>query len=86
MNRRTAIKTMAASLASFIIPAPRPRLDLKRFCARTPYGVYDLKLPYTLADYTYATDGYACLRVRPASGDVVQHEGKIPPFDGQRVL
>jgi hypothetical protein len=81
MNRREAMQTMAGVLASFVLPAPRPRLDLKKFCARLPGPKYDFTLPYTLRDFTYATDGHLALRVRPASADRFEREGKIPPFD-----
>ncbi len=81
LTRRTALKSMVAALASFILPAPRPRLNLLSFCARREHGKYDLRLPYSLEDWTYATDSYLCVRVRPDSADRVQRTGKIPPFD-----
>lgn len=80
MNRRDALKVAVAGLASFILPAPRPRLDLRQFCRRWDYGEYSLTLPWTLNDWTYATDGHACVRVRPAAGDKADHDGKAPPF------
>ncbi len=82
MNRRNALKTMAAGLAAFILPAPRPRIDLGKWTASVASGNYDLRTPYTLDEFTYATDAFACVRVRPESGDVVQRHGKIPPLTG----
>jgi hypothetical protein len=82
LTRRDALKIMGAALASFVLPAPRPRIDLASFCARLEHRKYDLRLPYEVADWTYASDGYACVRVRPESGDVVQRRGGIPPFEG----
>jgi hypothetical protein len=78
------MKSMAGIMASFILPAPRPRLDLRRWCARRAGNAghqYDHRLPYTLNDFTYATDGFRCLRVRPESGDVEQQKRLIPKVE-----
>lgn len=81
MNRRQALKTMfAASVAMFIEPVPRRRIDLKSFCSPTEGAKWDLRLPYVLTDWTYATNAKICVRVRPESGDVAKHTGKVPPF------
>jgi hypothetical protein len=80
MHRRDALKTACGLLASFILPAPRRRIDLLRWCARRPQRKYGLTLPYTVDDTTYATDGRACVRVRPESADVVRHTAPMPPF------
>lgn len=79
MNRRDALKTMAAGLAAFVLPAPRRTLDLRQFCGRDNPR-YDVTLPWTLGDHTYATDASVCVRVAPVGGDVFDHEGKPPPF------
>jgi hypothetical protein len=44
-------------------------------------GKYNFSLPYEFQDYTYATNAIVCVQVRPQLGDVVDHKGKIPPFD-----
>lgn len=81
MHRRDALKALAASVAAFILPAPRPRLNIETFCARLPgNGKYNLQSPYVTEDFVYATDGFACLRVRPESADVTQCVGPVPPF------
>ena len=80
MNRREAMGALLGAAVSFVLPVPRPRIDLMRFCSRHDMPKYDMRLPWEHQDYTYATDGYACVRVRPESGDRRQHEGKMPPF------
>lgn len=82
MNRRDALKTMAAGLAAFVLPGWRKQIDLRAFCSRWPLAHFDCNLPYCLEDWTYATDKRICVRVRPALTDVVQHTGKVPPFEG----
>jgi hypothetical protein len=79
LDRRDALKTMAAGLVSFIIPAPRKSIDLAAFCAREP-GRYDLTKPYELDDYVFASDAKICVRIAPESADRTIREGKIPPF------
>lgn len=79
MNRRDLLKLSIASLAAFVLPAPRKRINLSEFCG-TERPKWDLRLPFVLTDWTYATDAFGCVRVRPESGDVVQREGAIPPF------
>lgn len=81
MNRREALLTMTASLVAFILPSPRKRIDLKTFCSREARPKYDMRLPYEFQEYTYATNGIVCVQVRPQLGDVVDHKGKVPPFD-----
>lgn len=80
MNRRTALKAMATGLATFILPAPGRQIDLKTFCSPYEKPKYDMRLPYVMEDWTYATDGRACVRVRPEFLDTPQHKGEIPPF------
>lgn len=80
MTRRTAMKAMIGSLATFVIPAPRRRIDLMQFCSRHPKVQWSVQLPHCLEDWTYATDTRVCVRVRPVLGDVAQHTGKVPPF------
>ena len=83
MTRRDALKTMAAGLATFILPAKRPTIDLAAFCARDcNYFQYDFRSPYRVDDWTYASDRRACVRVRPALADVATGTGRIPPFTG----
>jgi hypothetical protein len=81
MNRREALLTMGATFATFVLPSPRKRIDLMAFCAQEEHHKYDMRLPYELQDWTYATDSRVCVRVRPQSGDVAQHKDKIPPFN-----
>ena len=81
MNRREALLTMAGTLAAFVLPAPRLRVNLRQFCARLPGVKYDCTMPYSFNDFVYATDQHVCLRVRPALADRVHHEGPVPPFD-----
>lgn len=78
LSRRQALIGTAAALAAFVLPAPRRRLNLMDYCGHG-FGQYNLTLPWTVEDYTYATDAQICLRVRPESGDRTQREGKIPP-------
>lgn len=80
MNRRTFLGASAVSLASFFLPAPRPRLDLLRFCAQEPWGRYDLRLPFVFRDFAYASDAHCCLRVPPATADQERGQGEAPPF------
>lgn len=82
MNRRTMLKAGLATLAAFVLPAPRKRIDLMRFCdtAACRLHRYDMRLPYCLDDWTYATDSRICVRVRPETADVFQHKGEVPPF------
>lgn len=82
LTRRNALKAMAGALAAFVLPAPRRHIDLTAFCSRRNRGRYDLRLPYCLEDYTYATDARVCVRVRPESADVALHTGPVPPFGG----
>lgn len=81
MNRRDSLKSMAAALAAFVLPAPRRHIDLAAYCGEKGYK-YDLRLPFSLEDWTYATDRRICVRVRPILGDMFKHHGKIPPFEG----
>lgn len=82
VTRRDALKLAAASLVSFILPAPRKQLDLMAYCAKRPrLAKYTLTLPYNLADWVYATEGHICVRVRPETADVEQATGRIPPFE-----
>ena len=79
LNRREAIGAAIGAAVSFILPAPRPRLDLLQFCGEDTWK-YSLSLPWECQDHTYATDGRACVRVRPESADQVQRRGEMPPF------
>lgn len=81
LTRREALKLTAAGLATFVLPAKRPHIDLMQFCDKP--GIerrFDLTLPWELDDWTYATDEHICVRVRPELGDAGQREGRIPPF------
>ena len=81
MTRRDALKTMAAGLATFILPAKRPAIDLAAFCSRGDcHMLYDFRSPYQVDDWTYASDRQACVRVRPALADVATGAGRVPPF------
>lgn len=80
MTRRDALKTMAGALVAFVLPAPRKQIDLTQFCDRVERYRWDMRRPYCLEDWTYATDSKVCVRVRPALGDVTQDTGKMPPF------
>lgn len=82
LTRREALKVMAGALAAFVLPAPRRHINLLEFCSRNELGKYDLRLPYEMGAHTYASDAGICVRVAPQSGDVIQHRGKIPPFEG----
>ena len=80
MNRRECLKGIAVGLASFILPAPRPRIDLAEFCATKTLGQYDLRLPYEVNGHTFACDSHICVRVAPSVADEVQSRGPVPPF------
>jgi hypothetical protein len=82
MNRRTALKFMAGAVAAFVLPGPRRRIDLMAFCAKHNGAKWDMRLPYHLADWCYATDASVCVRVEPHSADRVQNTGPVPPFEG----
>lgn len=79
MTRRDALKTFAGTLAAFVLPASRPRIDLMAFCGRY-FLRYEMRLPHEVNDWTYATDGHVCVRVRPSVTDRVESHGKAPPF------
>ena len=81
MNRRDALKVGLAALLStwMIAPARRRMIDLNKFCAPTNlHWKYDIASPFTQADWTYATDLRICVRVRPASADVIGEESRRP--------
>ncbi len=83
MTRRSALGSLAAALlcpATFVLPARRKTIDLMQFCDFQEHRKYDMRLPYELDDWTYATDSKICVRVRPATGDVAQRKDKMPPF------
>jgi hypothetical protein len=81
MNRREFMgSAVAAALASFILPSPRKRIDLRNFCASEEHPRWSMKMPYEVEEFTYATDGKICVRVRPQLGDKVVSQGPIPPF------
>lgn len=83
LDRRDALKAMAGAVCSLLLPAPRRQIDLAAWCAPLYDGrTYDHTLPYGVADWVYATDGYGCVRLRPEVGDVVKRQGKIPPVAG----
>lgn len=83
MNRREALKVVAATvLAMFVRPAPRRQIDLMSFCRKEALGKYELRLPWQVDDWTYASDARMCVRVRPVSADAVDHSGVMPPFSG----
>jgi hypothetical protein len=79
MNRRDVLKTIGAGLATFLLPAPRPRIDLAAFCARGKSCRYEMRHPFQVDDWTYATDAKAIVRVRPSWLDRAESEGPIPP-------
>ncbi len=83
MNRRSALKSFAAIVATLILPAPRRQIDLRSFCAKEGNSrlKYDMTLPYEVGDNVYATDSRVCVRVRPQSGDVATDTVKMPPFE-----
>jgi len=80
LHRRDALKVMTGAVVSFILPAPRPRLDLMAFCSPYEPLRYDMRLPWEVADFVYATDAKICVRVRPEIADAVQRQGRVPPF------
>jgi hypothetical protein len=57
MNRREALGALAGAAVSFVLPAPRERIDLRRWCHRGEYGKYDMTLPWEVREWVYATDG-----------------------------
>jgi hypothetical protein len=79
MNRREMLKNAMAGLATFLLPAPRPRVDLATFCARESGSRYEMRYPFQVRDWTYATDARAIVRVRPSWSDKAESEGPIPP-------
>ena len=81
MTRRESIAIMAGTLiGTFVKPMPRRSINLLDFCGSERMK-YDLRLPYVYNDWTYATDSFICLRVRPNGSDKTDHKGKIPPFE-----
>lgn len=82
MTRRDALKaSIGALLGAYIAPAPRPAIDLRAFCARRPGLKWDMRLPYHLDDWTYATDAAVCVRVAPVGADRVERAGEVPPVE-----
>jgi hypothetical protein len=79
MNRRDVLKSAIGGLCTFLIPAPRPRIDLAAFCARNKSWRYDMRQPFQVDDWIYATDAKAIIRVRPSWLDKAESEGPIPP-------
>jgi hypothetical protein len=79
MNRREMLKNAMAGLATFLVPAPRPRVDLTAFCAKDQPNRYEMRYPFQVRDWTYATDAKAIVRVRPSWLDKAESEGPIPP-------
>jgi hypothetical protein len=57
----------------------QPRIDLAAFCARDKAWRYDMRQPFQVDDWTYATDAKAIIRVRPSWLDRAESEGPIPP-------
>ena len=79
ITRRSALGVMLGTVASFVLPGQRKRIDLMQFVGEQR-PKYDLRLPFHVADDCFATDGHICVKVEPDSGDKVQHSGKVPPF------
>lgn len=81
MTRREAIAVSAGTLLGlFVRPTPRRSINLLDYCGSEGMK-YDMRLPYVHEDWTYATDSFICLRVRPIGSDKADHKGKIPPFE-----
>jgi len=81
MTRREAIAvSLGAMLGTFVRPTPRRTINLLDYCGGEGFK-YDCRLPYVYEDWTYATDSFICLRVRPVGSDKAEHKGKIPPFE-----
>lgn len=81
MTRREAIAvSIGAMIGTFVKPMPRRTINLMDYCGSDMFK-YDCRLPYIFEDWTYATDSFICLRVRPNVSDKTDHKGKIPPFD-----
>lgn len=81
MTRREAIAvSIGAMIGTFIRPTPRRTINLMDYCGGEMLR-YDCRLPYVFEEWTYATDSFICLRVRPVGSDKTDHKGEIPPIE-----
>lgn len=79
MNRRSFGATVGGLMASWFITPAKRRVDLSKFC-HDEVTRFDMTRPFHQLDWTFATDGRVCLRVRPASGDRRDDgEVRLPP-------
>lgn len=83
MNRRQFVgSTLAALVPSWlVVPVKRRTLDLSAFCSDWESRKHDMRFPFRQGEWTFATDGRVCVRVRPESGDSDRDALKLPPAD-----
>lgn len=88
-TRRTFIKTAVAGAAALLVPTWEPLItrvpfDLTDFCDKDAWGGrrYDMSKPFAQTDFTYATDGRACVRTDLIKPDLEAPEKRTPDAAG----
>lgn len=62
------------------LTAPPSSIDLSKFCAVSFFGKYDLRLPFVVDGWKYATNNIICIRVAaPGEPNTPATENEIPP-------
>lgn len=84
MRRRDFLQTVIGVSASIMLPTMRWRIgyDLHRiaatFCAKQPYGLFDLTEPYVMDGHAYATDARTMCRFAADGDDTDPVRHRIP--------